>query len=1048
MIRNLLLILFLLTGYVNARYIDEVAQQRESNAATASVLAKQEAEVNATAHQSVDAKLTHGNVNDDHDMPPSCYNLQRSYPSTIGKYQFRIGDRNIDYPIIVATSPDVVRTLVDQHTLLAAALFQSVDKSDRLDIQAEREAEINATADQTAIDYELEKTNSSQHDSNHAIHGDTSDGVVNTAISELQAIENHKIGVDPSLDAATRPVPGTKLLRMVREYQLKHPDRLLLTRVGDFYEVYYEQADELGRMLDMTVITRQFKQQPTRFTGFPHRQLERHLQTLVHDYGRTVALCEQFKDPITHRFDRRVDRVISPGTLIGESFLNLQENNFLLAVTLTSTSTDRVGLAWLDLATGDFLVKTTRISEMETDLARIRPREILLYDVLRHQAEHPLMKHILRERQAVITYQPILSGEQLATQLRSVLRRSASKSAILSPNNFATALQLEDFSTEERAAISFITYYVDQTQAGREIALRLPQRYDVTTTMRVDRNAIQSLELVRTLGENRRRGSLLHTIDRTITKAGSRLLYLRMVSPSTVIKVIENRLDLVEYFYENPQLLQDVRDLLEGCRDIQRSLQKLSLRCGTPVDLLDVLDTIKAVQSIKRCICDAVITDTPAGVALQALADELRDHESLAQILFEAIPENAPKSVMEHGFIQPGITPLLKELHEKYNQLLDEKAELEQQLQMKYKTPSLRLLSHPTLRYFIEIHPRDADKMNEFSEAVLIQTLKGKRRYQVLKWTQLGFSIDEAQQAVLQAERIILDETIQQVLAESDELIASSQVIAKIDVAAALAVTARELEFVRPILTEKPNMGGKSTFLRQNALIVLLAQMGSFVPAARASVGIVDRIFTRIGAADNLSQDQSTFMLEMLECAEILQQATSKSMVIMDEIGRGTSTQEGMAIAYAVLCHLHDSTQCRTLFATHYHELADMLEALPAVACYRTSIVPDTHGGFVYLHQIHPGVSRRSHGILVAQMAGLPTAVINAAQRTLRQLETQALSVPETSSNAATADTYSPLHDELTSLTVTDLSAITPYQALERMQQLQRLARDALQYNK
>ncbi|KAI9593967.1 muts domain V-domain-containing protein [Syncephalis fuscata] len=907
----------------------------------------------------------------------------------------------------------------------------------------------------------------------------------NTALSELKAIEDHKVGVDPPLDEIGRAVPGTKLLRMVREYQLRHPDWLLLTRVGDFYETYYEQADEIGKMLDMTVITRQFKQQPTRFTGFPHRQLDRHLQTLVHDYGRTVALCEQFKDPVTHRFDRRINRVISPGTLIGESFLNLQENNFLLAITPSSVNSDRVGLAWLDLATGDFLVKETTVTDVETDLARIRPREILLYEPLRHQLDHPIAKIISRERQAVLTYQPALNGEKLAIQLRSVLKRNISKASLASANVFGTKFQLEDFTTEERSAIAFITHYVDQTQAGREIALRLPQRYDITTTMRIDRNAIQSLELVRTLGENRRRGSLLHTIDRTITKAGSRLLYLRMLSPSTVIKEIEERLDLVEHFYSNPQLLQDIRSLLERCRDMQRSLQKLSLRCGTPVDLLDILDTIKAVQAVRHCIQaadDGALTYRP----LISVGNELNDHTSLIQVLSDSIPENASKSVMEHGFIQPGVSSMLAELHDKYSQLLQIKQELQHNLQEKYNTPSLRLLSHPTLRYFIEIHPRDADKIGGFSEAVLIQTLKGKRRYQVVAWTQLGFSIDEAQQAVLQAERTILDETIQRVLAESDELIASSQALAKIDVAAALATTARELEFVRPTLTDGmteiengrhpvveqylieqgrqftanncqfdndhrlwlitgPNMGGKSTFLRQNALVVLLAQMGSFVPAARASIGVVDRIFTRIGAADNLSQDQSTFMLEMLECAEILQQATSKSLVIMDEIGRGTSTQEGMAIAYAVLSHLHDATRCYTLFATHYHELADMLEALPAVACYRTSIVPDLTGGFVYLHQIHPGVSRKSYGILVAQMAGLPSSVVKAAQHSLQQLETQPMSVLKTPSDTATANIHSSLRDELTSLITTDLGNMTPYQALERMQRLQQLAGDAMQ---
>ncbi|KAJ1911515.1 MutS protein 1 [Tieghemiomyces parasiticus] len=906
--------------------------------------------------------------------------------------------------------------------------------------------------------------------------------------------------------------PTTRLLKLVRQLMDEHPTCVLLTRVGDFYELYYEQADEVGAILEMQVVTRKIRRHHFRFTGFPARYVDRHLETLVVKHRKHVAICEQYQDPITRKWSRRLARIITPGTLIDEQFINPAQNNYLLAVyphcpvaspdeaaiTASSTVLQQVGLAWLDLATGDFLTTVSDRTELVSDLARIKPREIIVpreYETVLT----PLIQSAFTTNDPYVTFTakplalfrtPWSDREGMALEAGSAATVSPATSATPSsaitsttttdpitaaketaPNVNAFIRNL-DLTDAEQSATWALLRYVAETQVGKFPRLQTSTRYNPVHTMRVDSYTLRSLEILESLTTGTKVGSLIHTIDQTRTKAGSRLLAEYLRSPLTSVSALNERLDLVQRFYDRPDLLFRTRDILGSARDAQRAIQKLSLGYGGPADLLVVASALEAASQITR-LCAPVFNETltsqPATPPREGGGD-LTPGNSPCDLLARMVPlddmaadirrylgEEAPKRVSQHGFINPRACPVLTQLHTELAGLEQAEADLEDSLCTELGVTSLQLVIGAGTRGYVEMTAREGKRFEEsqqlmlevdegrgeppMEEMTVFQKLRSKYRYLHPRWTHLAERLQALRSRILDEEIALYQDLVHRVLDRSFSVVTNCRVLAQIDVAASFAQVACDFGYTRPtllaepdvfdvrggrhpvvemnlrrrssrnfisndcrltadcptILLTGPNMGGKSTFLRQNAILVILAQIGSFVPAHTARLSIVDRLFSRVGASDNLAGDQSTFMVEMSETAHILHHATPRSFVIMDEVGRGTATADGLAIAYAALWTLARRIRCRSLVATHYHELTDMItdtggdvkggdeSHADGLAFYHTSLFTDEEGHFSFVHKVLPGISRRSHGIQVAQLAGFPADALALAREVMQQ---------------------------------------------------------------
>ncbi|KAF9155168.1 DNA mismatch repair ATPase msh1 [Actinomortierella ambigua] len=839
----------------------------------------------------------------------------------------------------------------------------------------------------------------------------------------------------PKQKTAARMTP---LQRQIREFEEAYPDCVLLVRVGEFYELYDHNATEYGHLLGLKMGQKSFSGKTIPFTGFPIRQLDRHLETLVGRHHLKVALCEQFQDEGSARtFRRSVHRIITPGTLIDEQFLDQTENNWLLAVTTDLTS-HSLGLSWLDLSTGDFFTQETTYESFPNDLTRIRPREIIVNSNLRNEPSHPVLQTIQNLGPFVVSFEDMRSAAQLALHNEHPILNEAAEAQL----GFDRA-SLAAFTNREQSACLVILRYIHHTQMGRRPFVQQPILWEDSALVKMDRNTIQALELVRTLRDSSRIGSLLHYLDHTKTKAGSRLL--------------ANWLNMVEFFTQDTHLIYEMDTLLSECRDAQRAVQKLSLgQCNDPQDLISIRITLEALQRIKARMSDKIQTvqaqlQYPVPGMVRTMTDSIHEMDHLCELIRNVVDESiiGHEGDQGYGFINASVSPELNELHAKLSDLKRQK----KQLLEKWTTHlggvrPFEIKSSFGYRHVVEMRSTiAAEKLRELVDQQVLDVShadqrRTKVRYQVPILTNLLDSIERLEFQIVQQERSILSATRAEILEDSAEILANCQTMAQLDVLLCFAKLALQHSYVRPQLNGSnltrirrgrhpvveqalqqqhhqhfvdndchvgedngqriwlitgPNMGGKSTFLRQNAILTIMAQMGSFIPVESAELGIVDRVFSRLGGADNLANAQSTFMVEMTETASILQQATPNSLVIMDEVGRGTATLDGCAIAFATLHHLYHVNKCRTLFATHYHELADMAarwqgETLDGVACYQTVLQDASNGHsqpylvgnhegeqqeqqqsqpprFVYAHKVIPGVCRQSHGIHVARLA-------------------------------------------------------------------------------
>ena len=887
------------------------------------------------------------------------------------------------------------------------------------------------------------------------------------------------------------------VIQQARNNMRKFENCVVLTRVGGFYELYLGQAEDFGPLLGLKVASKRTSVGPVAMAGFPFYQLDRFLKVLVQDHSKYVAISEEFPNDASGKlrsgglmFDRKVTRVVTPGTLVDEKFMDPYENNFLLAIhwqpdaqgespnqdlsTRTSNPdlrtspllTQRIGLAWVDLSTGEFYTESTSVSALPSELARIGAREIVLQEPVDPQHRRALLE-VLGHYSVLVSWQPApdayLSLEEWTPALEA-------------PVQEADALKL---SNEELIAGSVLLNYSRARLIGQGLKLQPPIKRSENEHVGIDKSSMRGLEVLRTSGDATRggKGSLLHSVRRTVTESGARLLRERISSPSTSLSVINQRLDLAQQFIEDATLRESVVALLKRTFDSQRIVQRFSLGRGDADDLVSLLQTITITNTISQKLVDSAtsVDDSSEKLALeQALRAMqarlyLKEPNALASRISSAIDEDALQAShsreqaesatfvsMAQGVLQsegeepdfqamaqvmrakagikagnePNVeeeetwimrktaSKTLEKLHAELARLRQEKVTLASHLKKASGAQSLTLRWTPALGYICHVKGKDVNTSAEPFQSARSVNSRSTRSIFLKEWTTLGGQIDQMKMQIRAEEQQVFHSLREDVIRNLIKLRRNAAVLDELDVACSSATLAIEENLVRPIINgatrhkivggrhptvklgleeqgrmfvtndcflggkervwfvSGPNMAGKSTFLRQNALISILAQVGCFVPAEHAEIGIVDQIFSRIGAADNLYHDQSTFMVEMLETAQILRRATPRSFVIMDEVGRGTTPTDGIAVGFACLHHLLNVNKCRTLFATHFHDLADMTSTWDGIGFYCTDVREDSDGSFRYVHKLRNGVNHRSHALKVAHLAGKFTQTI------------------------------------------------------------------------
>jgi DNA mismatch repair protein MutS len=800
------------------------------------------------------------------------------------------------------------------------------------------------------------------------------------------------------------------------EIKRAHPDALLFYRMGDFYEMFFDDAEQAAAALDITLTKRgKHAGADIPMCGVPVHASESYLSRLIRK-GFRVAVCEQTENPAEAKkrgnksvVRREVVRVVTPGTITEEALLDARRHNYLAAV---ADAGGALGLAWLDVSTGAFFAQPVERTGLAAALARIEPGELLVPERL---AAQPEFYDVFADYRDAISAQPDSRFDSGAGR-----RRLEEIFAVKALDAFG------DYGRAELSACGGVVAYVELTQKGKLPRLQPPRRMSGGEAMEIDAATRRNLELVRTMSGTRD-GSLLSVIDRTVTGSGGRLLAARLSAPLTDATAIRARHDAVTWFAEAPRALEDVRARLRAAPDMERALTRLTIGRGGPRDLGAVRDGL-AVAVDLRTLLEAS-ADLPEDIA--AAARRLGDHGVLIDRLARALADELPLISRDGGFIREGYAPEFDELR----QLRDESRKHIAALQSRYVDEtginSLKIRHNNVLGYFIDVTTAQAENIPKGDASPFIhrQTLASATRFTTVELGELEGKLAQAGERALAMELELFDDLVGEASARAEAISLAAAALAMLDVSSAFAALAMDRRYVRPIVDDStefriaggrhpvveaalassrdgtfvandcdlagdrrlwlvtgPNMAGKSTFLRQNALIAILAQAGSFVPADEAHVGIVDRLFSRVGAADDLARGRSTFMVEMVETATILNQATDRSLVILDEIGRGTATFDGLSIAWATLENLHEVNRCRSLFATHFHELTSLTARLDALACHSMRVT-EWEGDVVFLHEVIAGAADQSYGVHVAKLAGLPPAVVARAQEVLRILE-------------------------------------------------------------
>ncbi len=831
---------------------------------------------------------------------------------------------------------------------------------------------------------------------------------------------------EPPHPGPTVPQPEDRATPMMAQYlaiRKANPEGLLFYRMGDFYEMFFADAEVAAQVLGIALTKRgRHLGEDIPMCGVPVHAVDHYLQKLIR-HGHKVAICEQLEDPAEAKkrgaksvVRRDVIRLVTPGTLTEESLLDTGSVNNLVALAWLK-GTDELALAWCDVSTGEFAAMLTGRGRLAADLARLSPAELVLADAAFDDAQ---VAQAARESGAALSPVPVSRFDSAAAE-----HRLTGFFGVGSLAGFAA------FTRVEVSALGALLDYLQVTQSGHVPHLRHPRRDSPAQGLLIDAATRNNLELTRTLS-GERRGSLLDTIDRTASAAGRRRLAALLAQPLAEAPAINARLDVVGWFCEHEALRTDVRSALAALPDVERALARISAGRSGPRDLAAFRDGLNTAQRIATRLAGAGSLPRllQADVAVIAAAPFV-----IAARLAAALADDLPLLARDGGFVRPGHQPAL----DQQRALRDDTRQVIAALQARYAEMTglrtLRIKHNNILGYFIEVNAQQADALSAGGLPTRFQhrqTMAGAMRFATPELSELEQKIANASDRALAIELALFKDLCAELVTAKDAISAMAASLANLDCSAALAELAVIENHVRPRVDDStvfavkagrhpvveaalardgarpftpndcglggeekrlwlltgPNMAGKSTFLRQNAVIAILAQMGGFVPAQSAHIGVVDKLFSRVGAADDLARGRSTFMVEMVETAAILNQATQHSLVILDEIGRGTATFDGLSIAWAALEYLHEENRCRALFATHYHELTALTGSLSSLAAM-TMAVKEWKGDIFFLHDVIAGAADRSYGIQAARLAGLPAAVVARAFEVLQHLERQ-----------------------------------------------------------
>ncbi len=807
----------------------------------------------------------------------------------------------------------------------------------------------------------------------------------------------------------TGSATNTPMMRQYQQMKAHDPSALLLFRMGDFYELFGEDAQRGAELLNLTLTSRDKDKgdDAVPMAGFPHHQLESYLAKLV-EQGVRAAVCDQVEDPKQAKglVRREIVRVVTPGTLTDEALLDPRAANYLAAVVELRA---KLGLAWVDLSTGRFQVAQLRRNDLAEELARLQPAEILISET----AESSPWVRTLRE-QIGLNVTPRPSWDFQPEQATQGLYKHFRVTTV-------SGFGLVDDTPEVTAAGALLAYLYETQKAALNHLHKL-SAYRREHILSLDETTRRSLELVRTLREGRRDGSLLHAIDRTTTSMGARLLAEWLMAPRTDLETIHARHESVAELVGDTELRVGLREHLESAADLERLAARVGTGRASPRDLVALARTLALLPPLK-----ARITSRESA-RLNQLEEALELCPEIRNAIRDTLVDEPPMAVREGGLIRPGYHPTLDELREAAKGGKTWIARYQNEQIRETGITSLKIKYNKVFGYFIEVGRSHESRVPD--HYIRKQTVKNAERYKTAELEEYEDKVLKAEDRAKELEYELFLHVRDRVAAEAPRLIQAGAILAELDVLASLAELATRQGYCRPTMVEEPelqveagrhpvldvlmphgafvpndtalaaepgaaillitgpNMAGKSTYIRQVALICLLAQIGSFVPARSARLGIVDRLFARVGATDELGRGQSTFMVEMTETANILNNATTRSLVILDEIGRGTSTFDGISLAWAITEHLHDQIGCRTLFATHYHELVDLAQSKPRLRNANV-LVRERDGQILFLHQIGPGGADQSYGIHVARIAGVPNPVLDRAREILAFLERQ-----------------------------------------------------------
>lgn len=869
----------------------------------------------------------------------------------------------------------------------------------------------------------------------------------------------------------------SKLSPMMERYmevKRENPGTMLLFRMGDFYELFYEDAQNAAKVLGLTLTSRdKASDNPTPMAGFPYHQLDAYLQKLIRA-GFRAAICDQVEDPKKAKglVRREVTRVVTPGTLTDDELLDPRQSNFLACVAPSRSS---IGLAWLELSTGRFLLTELEPSQLQDELARISPAECLIPESAAQDGNLQLRR--AEQQPMVFTTRPDWCFA------REEGRR-------LLNEHFGTQT-LEGFDIDDSPAIAAagaLLEYVRETQRTALPHIVRLEAWRRSRHMIIDEATRRSLELSQTLRDGRRDFTLLGVMDETCTPMGSRLLADWLSSPLTDIEQITQRQDAIEELVNQLTLRDDVRELLKETYDLQRLTSRIATGRCSPRDLVCLAKTLGQLPRLRAKLAER------KSKRLQTLEQRIELCPEAHAAIVAAVVDEPPLTIADGGVIRPGFNTDLDELRDLMRGGRQWMAAYQQKEIERTGISNLKIGFNKVFGYYLEVTASHSAKVPD--EYIRKQTLKNQERYITPELKEYEEKVLRAEDRAKALEQELFAALRDQVATFVPLLLRTADSMAEIDVLAGLSTLAANANYCRPQLTSEPvvdirdgrhpvldrllpagqfvpndvrlglkgtgddqgaigrvqiitgpNMAGKSTYIRQAALITIMAQMGSFVPAKEALIGIADRVFARVGASDELARGQSTFMVEMTETARILNSASARSLVILDEIGRGTSTYDGISLAWAITEHLHDEVQCRTMFATHYHELTDLTTTLRHAANWNVA-VQESNDDVIFLHRIVEGSAGRSYGIHVAKIAGVPRRVTERATTILATLEEEHITadgrpkVPQRETSRQRRQQKSlfdfpedPLLDEIRKLEVDSLSPIQALQELYRLRQ-------------